>query len=73
MRARYRHTHWVASRSTVGFEIFDINAICVGGWLSLQEWEFQLVPWLLRQTQPKASGDWHLTHRLEVFLRGGES
>jgi DMSO/TMAO reductase YedYZ molybdopterin-dependent catalytic subunit len=47
-------------------EIFDINAICVGGWMALEEWSGALVPWLLRECQPKANGAWHLTHRLEI-------
>lgn len=63
--AAYRHTHWVGSRNTGG-EIFDINCICVGGWVSFAEWSRQVVPWLLKQCEPKATGDWWLTHLVEV-------
>lgn len=66
IKARYRHTHWVGSRHVNGVEIFDINAICVGGWIPLDEWTDRLVPWLLKQVEPKASGAWHITHRLEI-------
>ncbi len=69
-RARYRHTHWIGARR-VGehvwnTEIFDINCISAGGWVSLREWTEQVVPWLLRQCEPKAFGGWHQTHVLEI-------
>lgn len=66
--ARYRHTHWVASWKPHGREhlIFDINCMCVGGWVSLSEWSRNVVPWLLRECEPKASGKWHLTHVVEI-------
>jgi len=77
MRARYRHTHWVGARSAPewdrtsgrlpgGIDVFDINCLCVGGWVSLDEWSGQVVPWLLREVEPKASGAWHQTHVLEL-------
>jgi hypothetical protein len=74
MRVRYRHTHWVAARRTrkiVGTtlyyqDVFDVNAMCAGGWVSAIEWATQIVPWLLRECQPKASGDWWPTHCIEV-------
>ncbi len=67
MRVRYRHTHWVASALTgAGTVIFDINCICVGGWVPLREWVNQVVPWLLRECEPKADGMWHRTHVLQV-------
>ncbi|KKK79591.1 hypothetical protein LCGC14_2831980 [marine sediment metagenome] len=68
MRARYRHTHWVGASCLPDVEarVFDINCICVGGWVSDSEWTAQVVPWLLRQCEPKASGRWHLTHVVEV-------
>lgn len=68
IRVRYRHTHWVASMAVEGEEqnIFDINCICVGGWVSLSEWSQSVVPWLLKQCVPKANGKWHLTHVIEV-------
>jgi hypothetical protein len=38
MRARYRHTHWVAvDRSRGDTIIFDVNAACVGGWIPWSE------------------------------------
>lgn len=83
MRARYRQTHWVASRAVdatawrsdarpmpqpiwPGHEIFDVNALCVGGWLPYDEWAGELVPWLLKQAVPKASGEWWPTHCWEI-------
>lgn len=70
MRARYRHTHWIGARrvgeNVWNTEIFDINCICVGGWVPLKEWSMQVVPWLLRETEPKAFGGWHSTHVLEI-------
>ncbi len=67
IRVRYRQTHWVAAASVDGeVAIFDINCLCVGGWVSLQEWSVRVVPWLLRECVPKANGKWHSTHRLEL-------
>lgn len=68
MRARYRHTHWVAVRKH-SFEIFDINAMCVGGWLPESEWSMQLVPWLIKECCPKGDGTWWVTHGIEVESR----
>jgi hypothetical protein len=65
MRARYRQTHWVAVRGA-SREIFDVNAMCVGGWLPRDEWALQLVPWLIRECCPKGDGGWWPTHALEV-------
>jgi hypothetical protein len=64
MAARYRQTHWIAVAED---RVFDINAICVGGWLSRAEWKNKLVPWLLREAVPKATGEWWPTHGLEVL------
>ena len=73
--ARYRHTHWVAAMSdprhwtTPGWEetrIFDVNCMCVGGWVPLSEWAGSVVPWLLNACEPKANGRWHLTHVVEI-------
>ena|ERR1017187_1080244 len=68
MRVRYRHTHWVASCAIEGEKqnIFDVNCMCVGGWVPLSEWSSNVVPWLLEQCEPKANGCWHLTHSVEV-------
>lgn len=71
MRVRYRHTHWVAAMAVDGEErrIFDVNCMCVGGWVPLTEWVFKVVPWLLKEAEPKANGFWHLTHVIEVARR----
>lgn len=69
MRARYRATHWIGYRSGPGINhdrVFDVNALCVGGWLPFAEWSNQLVPWLLKECQPKADGRWWPTHCWEV-------
>lgn len=73
MRARYRHTHWIATRRIgeespdgQGREVFDVNAMSIGGWLPWIEWESQLVPWLLKQVEPKGNGDWWPTHCWEI-------
>jgi hypothetical protein len=65
MRVRYRHTHWAAIRNN-NTEVFDINAMCVGGWMKTSEWEYQLIPWLIKECVPKADGSWWITHALEV-------
>jgi hypothetical protein len=68
MAARYRHTHWVGAHLSAGeTQVFDINCICVGGWISLQEWSGKVVPWLLGECEPKANGRWHITHAIEVY------
>jgi hypothetical protein len=68
IRVRYRHTHWVGAMRVEGKEvnIFDINCMCVGGWVPLSEWSSSVAPWILKQCEPKASGRWHLTHVIEV-------
>lgn len=66
VRARYRHTHWVAVRQGERVrEVFDINATCEG-WISWLEWSLQLVPWLLKVCEPRADGTWWPTHCWEV-------
>lgn len=67
--ARYRQTHWIAAcREKYGAYpyIFDINAICVGGWIPRNEWEDQLAPWLIKECVPRANGKWHFTHIVEI-------
>ena len=71
MAARYRHTHWVGAQRLEragAVWVFDINAICVGGWIPFEEWSGQLVPWLLKECETKADGKWHITHSLEIAL-----
>lgn len=71
--AAYRHTHWVGSAmpnrpvsDPHDVKIFDLNCMCVGGWVPLSEWSESVVPWLLKQCEPKATGGWWLTHVVEV-------
>lgn len=69
MRARYRHTHWVAMRDQEhghDGEVFDVNAMCVGGWIPFSEWHNELVPWLCRECVPKWDGHFWPTHAIEV-------
>lgn len=62
--ARYRQTHWVG---VAGGEVFDVNAMCAGGWLTFREWSKELVPWLIREAVPRGNGEWWPTHILEVL------
>lgn len=70
MAARYRHTHWVAScirGDTRPDGVFDVNCIGNGsGWVSFEDWSTILVPELLRLCEPKADGEWSVTHSIEV-------
>ena len=67
-RVAYRHTHWVGSRRRgQATEVFDINCIGVGGWVSKHEWTSAVVPWLIRECVPKGTGDWFSTHAVEVL------
>jgi hypothetical protein len=63
MRSRYRHTHWIAVAEKM---VFDVNAMCVGGWMPAFEWRVALVPWLLRECEPGADGSWWPTHGIEI-------
>ncbi len=65
MAARYRQTHWIACAGEDNL-VFDVNAMCVGGWLPYAEWAEQLVPWLIRECVPRADGTWWPTHVIEV-------
>lgn len=66
MRARYKHTHWVAARTRPhGVGVFDINAMNSGGWIGLQDWSRVIVPWILKD-MPRSSGGWHMTHVVEI-------
>lgn len=73
MRARYRYTHWVAwekKGAPGGWEdddaVFDVNAMCCGGWIPRKEWETQLVPWLLKEVCPQGDGRWWPTHCWQI-------
>jgi hypothetical protein len=67
IQARYRQTHWVASR-WIGrnFEIFDVNALSAGGWITQETWQQCLVPWILKHSVPNNDGRWYLTHVWEI-------
>jgi hypothetical protein len=68
MRARYRHTHWIGYEAHDDGQtgVFDINAMNSGGWIAFSNWASILVPWLLKECEPKADGQWHFTHHVEV-------
>jgi hypothetical protein len=67
MAARYRHTHWVACWNNQPAQyIFDVNAMCAGGWLHELEWHQQLAPWLIKQCEPKGDGKFWPTHSLRL-------
>lgn len=64
---KYRHSHWIGmADSERGPHVFDINAISVGGWISLEEWDADLRPWLLQTTEPQATGEWFISDAYEV-------
>lgn len=68
-RAAYRHTHWVGVHwpdAKQAPAIFDINLIESGGWASVGDWAGILVPWLLKECEPKANGCWAITHSVEI-------
>jgi hypothetical protein len=69
MRARYRHTHWVGSwRPGELTDVFDVNAVGISGrgWKWFELWTSNLVPWLLRECEPGATGEWWPTHFIEI-------
>lgn len=71
-RVRYRHSHWIAARKSdrgPGTVIFDINALAQG-WILSTVWSDELVPWLLKQCEPKANGKWWPTHLIEITPGG---
>ena len=60
----YRHSHWIA---VSGGKVFDHNAINHdNGWLSWEDWENKLIPWVLEDCEPDWDGTWWITHSLEV-------
>jgi hypothetical protein len=67
MGARYKETHWVALRRFQGErQVFDINAMNVGGWIPYLTWKDDLVPYLIKEGVPRANGQWWPTHIIEV-------
>jgi len=69
LRKRYRHTHWIACSQKAGEErwVFDVNATCVGGWVTYSTWSGQIVPWLLKECEPSADGTFWPTHCIQVY------
>ncbi len=65
---KLRHSHWigVATRGLPNVMIFDINAIGVGGWISLAEWDDLVIPWLLEACEPEATGEWWISETLKI-------
>ncbi len=69
----YRQTHWVGAAFRPGHlgppsvGVWDVNALGNGtGWCSLKDWSETLVPHILKECVPRASGGWHITHAIEV-------
>lgn len=67
IKARYRQTHWVGSCYCGSWMIFDVNAMNVGGWINDEAWKTIMVPWILKECVPRASGGWHVTHKIEIL------
>lgn len=67
LRARYRHTHWVAGARRNGeIGVFDINCMNNGtGWVSLEEWSRVVAPYLIQYSCKRGNGRWSVTHSLE--------
>lgn len=70
IRARYRYTHWIgAAREPRSDEqgVWDVNALENGtGWCSREIWSERLAPVLAADHDKRATGDWHVTHAIEV-------
>jgi len=67
----YRHTHWIGvnARNPENVGIFDVNALGNGtGWAALSEWKTVVVPFILDECVPRASGGWYITHSVEFDL-----
>lgn len=66
---KFRHSHWigVSTRGLPHVMIFDINAISVGGWISLSEWDAVLRPWLLEACEAEATGRWHISEAIRLL------
>jgi hypothetical protein len=60
--------------------------MCVGGWMSFNEWALELVTWLIKECVPKGDGHWWPTFALDAewlelgpdvggdgFLDGGDT
>lgn len=65
--ARYRYTHWIGAQILVGqVGVFDINCINNGnGWVSLEDWTSDIAPHLASAFK-RATGEWYITHSIEV-------
>lgn len=80
-RQRHSHWIAVRESTPEGRMVFDVNAVPSAsssqlstlntqpssqGWLTFSVWSTQLVPWLLKHCEPKASGVWWPTHGIEI-------
>ncbi len=61
--AACRNTHWVGvdASNPDDIGIYDCNAMGNGtGWVSSNDWERFILPFILEECVPKASGGWHI-------------
>ena len=67
--ARYRHSHWVACATAPNGDggIYDCNS---AKWISLEDWKRVIVPAILKEFEPEATGEWWVTNAIEVKRRG---
>ena len=64
---KLRHSHWIGvCRDKKLISVFDYNAISVGGWIDMDEWNNHLRPWLLASCEPEATGAWWVSDAYEV-------
>jgi hypothetical protein len=68
MRERYRHTHWIGlAKLDDHFGAFDVNCLGNGsGWVSWEEWQSHVVPWIVEKLVPGGDGRWHFTRTIEI-------
>lgn len=53
--------------------VFDINALANGsGWVAQVDWERLVVPFILEE-YPRANGNWHITHSIEIDREAARS
>ena len=63
IRVRYRRTHWIAvDQREKNRMVFDVNC----GLVAWKDWVDSVVPWILEQCVPKATGEFWPTHCWEV-------
>ena len=64
--ARYRRTHWIAFATEHPMWCFDVNAMALGGWITLDKWRECLVPWLIKEVVKGGNGRWWVTDCWQV-------